>query len=57
MRPMALSRFFSSNSSSTIAAQRAAVAEELLERPRQPAVAVGEVGAQRLLERGRGASR
>ena len=32
-------------------AQRAAVAEELLERPRQPAVAVGEVGAQRLLER------
>ena len=32
-------------------AQRAAVAEELLERARQPAVAVGEVGAERLLER------
>ena len=32
-------------------AQRAAVAEELLERARQAAVAVGEVGAQRLLER------
>ena len=31
--------------------QRAAVAEELLERPRQPAVAVGEVRAQGLLER------
>ena len=31
-------------------AQRAAVAEELLERARQPAVAVGEVGAQGLLE-------
>ena len=32
-------------------AQRAAVAEELLERAWQAAVAVGEVGAQRLLER------
>ena len=32
-------------------AQRAAIAEELLERARQAAVAVGEVGAQRLLER------
>ena len=31
-------------------AQRAAVAEELLEGARQPAVAVGEVGAERLLE-------
>ena len=30
--------------------QRATVAEELLERPRQPAVAVGEVGPQGLLE-------
>ena len=35
-------------------AQRAAIAEELLEGPRQAAVAVGEVRAQRLLERGRG---
>ena len=35
-------------------AQRAAIAEELLERPRQAAVAVGEVRAQRLLERGGG---
>ena len=35
-------------------AQRAAVAEEALERARQPAVAVGEVGAERLLERLRG---
>ena len=48
---MALSRFVSSNSSSTIDAQRAAVAEELLERPRQAAVAVGEVRPQGLLER------
>ena len=35
------------------AAQRAAVAEEPLERARQPTVAVGEVRAQRLLERRR----
>ena len=32
-------------------AQRAPIAEELLERARQPAVAVGEVGAEGLLER------
>ena len=32
-------------------AQGTSIAEELLERPRQPAVAVGEVGAQGLLER------
>ena len=31
--------------------QRAAVAEELLERARQPAVAIGEVRPERLLER------
>ena len=54
MRPIALSRFDSSNSSSTIGSQRAAVAEELLERARQAAVAVGEVRAERLLERERG---
>ena len=36
-------------------AQGAAVAEEPLERAREPAVAVREVRAQRLLERGRGA--
>ena len=35
-------------------AQRAAVAEELLQRARQPPVAVREVGAQGLLEGGRG---
>ena len=34
--------------------QRAAVAEEPLERARQPSVAVGEVRAERLLERERG---
>ena len=34
--------------------ERAAVAEELLERPRQPAVAVGEVGAQDVLDGARG---
>ena len=32
----------------------AAVAEELLERPRQPAVAIGEVGAQHVLDGPRG---
>ena len=31
-------------------AQRAPVAEELLERAREPAVTVGEIGAERLLE-------
>ena len=35
-------------------AQRAAIAEELLERAWQSAVAVREVGPERLLERGRG---
>ena len=52
MRPIALSRFVSSNSSSTMPAQRAPVAEELLEGPRQAAVAVREVRAKRLLEGG-----
>ena len=54
IRPIALSRFFSSNSSSTIDLERAAVAQELLERPGQAAVAVGEVRAQGALERERG---
>ena len=51
---MALSRFDSSNSSSTMRAQRAAIAEESLERARQSTVAVGEVRAQGLLEGGGG---
>ena len=52
---MALSRFDLVEQLVDHAAQRAAVAEEPLERPRQPAVAVGEVRAERLLERGGGA--
>ena len=35
-------------------AEGASVAKELLQRARQPAIAIGEVGSQRLLERGRG---
>ncbi len=52
IRPIALSRFDSSNSSVHERPQPAPVAEELLQRPRQPPVAVGEVGAE-LLERRR----
>ena len=48
---MALSRFDSSNSSSTIERSAPRSPRKLLERARQPAVAVGEVGAERLLER------
>ena len=51
MRPMALSRLASSNSSSTKLAQLALVAEEPLQRPRQPALAVGEVLAQQHVQR------
>ncbi len=51
---MALSRFVSSNSSSTIERSAPRSPEEPLQGPRQAPVAVREVRAQRLLERGRG---
>ena len=49
---MALSRLASSNSSSTKLAQLALVAEEPLQRPRQAALAVGEVLAQHHVQGG-----
>ena len=55
MRPMAESRRFGSNSSSTVARSLPAVAEERLQRPREPPVAVAEVRAQHGLEGLRGA--
>ena len=51
--PIALSRFVSSNSSVDERLEPAAVAEERLERPRQAAVAIGEVLAEQLVERAR----
>ena len=54
IRPIALSRFVSSNSSLDERAKRALVAEEPLERPRQAPVAVREVRPERLVQRLRG---
>ena len=56
IRPMALSRLLSSKSSDTKCVELAAVPEELLERARQPAILVGEVRAQDLVELLGGAS-
>ena len=53
IRPIALSRLRLVEQVRHERAQLAAVAEELLQRPRQPPVAVGEVRPERLLERGR----